>query len=45
LHDRLQQPWTEFFVHKGAINEKNKTKKKEEQVIKMKKTKKSKLNL
>ena len=49
LHDRLQQPWTEFFIwgksptppHKT----KNMTKKKEEQVTKMKRTKKAKLTL
>ena len=45
LKDRPQQPWTEFTVHKGAISDKNLTKKKEEKVMQMKKTKKSKLKL
>jgi hypothetical protein len=48
LFDRPQQPWTEFFFHKGAssgTSSKNMTKKKEELVKKMKKTKKAKLAL
>ena len=45
LRDRPQQPWTEFTVHKGAISDKNLTKKKEEKVLQMKRTKKNKLNL
>ena len=45
LHDRPQQPWTEFTVHKGTINEKNFTKKKEETVQQLKRTKKNKLKL
>jgi hypothetical protein len=65
LHDRLQQPWTEFTVHgdtpsdptrknKGDTSSaptrtpssptrKNKTKSKEQQIAKIKKTKKAKL--
>ena len=43
LHDRPMQPWTEFTIH---INTgKNTTKKKEESVKQMRKTKKSKLKL
>ena len=45
LHDRPSQPWTEFTIHKGAISEKNMTKKKEESVQRIKRTKKSKLKL
>jgi hypothetical protein len=45
LHDRPAQPWTEFTAHKGAISEKNMTKKKEESVQRIKRTKKSKLKL
>jgi len=45
LRDRPQQPWTEFTVHKGAISDKNLTKKKEEKVLQMKRTKKNKLKL
>ena len=45
LVDRPQQPWTEFTVHKGAISDKNLTKKKEEKVMQLKKTKKNKLQL
>ena len=45
LKDRPQQPWTEFTVHKGAISDKNTTKKKEEKVMLMKKTKKNKIQL
>jgi hypothetical protein len=45
LKDRPQQPWTEFTIHKGAISEKNLTKKKEEKVMQIKKTKKKKLTL
>jgi hypothetical protein len=45
LLDRPQQPWTEFTILKGAIGEKNKTKKKEEKVMQIKKTKKNKLKL
>jgi hypothetical protein len=45
LHDRPTQPWTEFTIHKGAISEKNMTKKKEESVQRIKRTKKSKLKL
>ena len=43
LHDRPQQPWTEFSVHRSAPSEKNKTKKKEQRIAKLKKTKKAKL--
>jgi hypothetical protein len=45
LHDRPQQPWTEFTIHKGAIGEKNMTKKKEEKVQQIKRTKKQRLKL
>ena len=45
LHDRPAQPWTEFTIHKGAIGEKNMTKKKEEKVLQIKRTKKNKLKL
>ena len=45
LHDRPQQPWTEFTIHKGAISDKNITKKKEEKVQQIKRTKKNKLKL
>jgi hypothetical protein len=47
LYDRPQQPWTEFFFHKGdsGTSSKNMTKKKEELVKKMRKTKKAKLAL
>ena len=45
LVDRLQQPWTEFTVHKGAISDKNLTKRKEEKVMQLKKTKKNKIQL
>lgn len=45
LHDRPQQPWTEFTIHKGAIGEKNLTKKKEATILQIKKTKKNKLKL
>jgi hypothetical protein len=45
LHDRPQQPWTEFTIHKGSIGEKNMTKKKEEKVMQIKKTKKNKLKV
>jgi hypothetical protein len=50
LHDRPTQPWTEFTIHsgtihKGVIGEKNMTKKKEESVQRIKRTKKSKLKL
>jgi hypothetical protein len=41
LHDRPQQPWTEFTVHKSG----NLTKKKEAKVQQLKKTKKTKLGL
>ena len=44
LHDRPTQPWTEFTIHAGK-NTKNTTKKKEESVKQMRKTKKSKLKL
>jgi hypothetical protein len=50
LHDRPQQPWTEFTIHKGPIGTKtlgtkNMTKKKEEKVMQIKRTKKNKLKL
>jgi hypothetical protein len=45
LHDRLQQPWTEFTVHKGKTNSTNITKRKEEKIMQTKKTKKNKLKL
>jgi hypothetical protein len=45
LHDRPQQPWTEFTIHKGAMNEKNTLKKKEEKIQQLRKTKKNKLKL
>jgi hypothetical protein len=45
LKDRPQQPWTEFTIHKGAISDKNLTKKKEEKVMQLKKTKKNKINI
>jgi len=46
LHDRPQQPWTEFTIHKGkSVGTKNMTKKKIEKVIQLKKTKKNKLKL
>ena len=45
LKDRPQQPWTEFTVHKGAISDKNTTKRKEENVMQLKKTKKNKIQL
>jgi hypothetical protein len=45
LHDRPQEPWTEFTIHKGAVGEKNITKRKEEKVMQIKKTKKNKLRL
>lgn len=44
LHDRPHQPWTEFTIHRGESHN-NKTKKKVEKVLKMKKTKKEKLKL
>ena len=43
LHDRPQQPWTEFTIHNGQGT--NTVKKKEENVMKIKKTKKKKINL
>jgi hypothetical protein len=43
LHDRPMQPWTEFTIHLNTG--KNTTKKKEESVKQMRKTKKSKLKL
>ena len=45
LRDRPQQPWTEFTIHKGAISDKNTTKRKEEKVMQLKKTKKNKIQL
>ena len=45
LHDRPSYPWTEFTIHKGHISDKNTTKKKEEKVLQMRKTKKNKLKL
>ena len=46
LHDRPQQPWTEFTIHKSdKSNSKNPTKKKEEKVQQLKRTKKNKLKL
>jgi hypothetical protein len=46
LYDRPNEPWTEFTIYKGKMNnDKNITKKKEERVMQMKKTKKSKLNM
>ena len=51
LHDRPQEPWTEFTAHKGTehkgsnMNSKNGTKKKEEKIKQIKQTKKNKLNL
>ena len=45
LKDRPQQPWTEFTIHKGAISDKTLTKKKEEKVMQLKKTKKNKINI
>ncbi len=53
LHDRLQQPWTEFSIHRGhaasyaspstPLKTKNTVKKKEEKVMQIKKTKKAKI--
>jgi len=48
LHDRLQQPWTEFSIHRGhapspPLKNKNTVKKKEEKVMQIKKTKKAKI--
>jgi len=43
LHDRPSQPWTEFTITNG--NTKNSTKKKEETVQQLKRTKKNKLKL
>jgi hypothetical protein len=47
LLDRPSQPWTEFTVYNGKIpmSDKNITKRKEEKVMQMKKTKKNKLKL
>jgi len=45
LNDRPQEPWTEFTSHKGNMSDKNMTKKKEEKVMQIKRTKKSKLKL
>jgi hypothetical protein len=45
LVDRPQEPWTEFTIHKGTISDKNTTKKKEEKVMQLKKTKKNKIQL
>ena len=41
LHDRPAQPWTDFFVHRAT----NGTKRKEQQVAKIKRTKKSKISV
>ena len=46
LHDRPQQPWSEFTIYKGkSVGTKNITKKKIEKVMQLKKTKKNKLKL
>jgi hypothetical protein len=42
LHDRPAQPWTDLFIHRAAANG---TKRKEKQMIKMKRTKKSKITV
>jgi hypothetical protein len=45
LYDRPQQPWTEFGIHKTTLSAKNATKKKEQNIIQMKKTKKKPIKL